>query len=39
LAKKRDGWLRREMGEQEERWVAKKSDGWLFRGIMVWAAK
>jgi hypothetical protein len=29
LAKKRDGWLRREMGGQEERWVAKKRDGSL----------
>ncbi len=42
MVKKRDGWLRREMGGQEERWVAKKRegllrskkrDGWLRRGM------
>ncbi len=33
MDKKRDGWLSREMGGQEEGWVAKKSDVWLCRGM------
>jgi hypothetical protein len=33
VAKKRDGWLRRGMSDQEEGWVAKKRDGWLRLGM------
>ena len=29
MAEKRDGWLRKEMGGSEERWVAKSRDGRL----------
>jgi hypothetical protein len=31
VAKKGNGWLRREMGGKEGRWVAKKGDGWPSR--------
>jgi hypothetical protein len=33
VAKKRDGWLSRRLGGQEEGWVAKKRDERLRRGI------
>jgi hypothetical protein len=33
VAKKRDGWIRRRMGGQEEGWVAKKRDWWLRKGM------
>jgi hypothetical protein len=29
MTKKRDWWLRREMGDKEERWVIRKRDEWL----------
>jgi hypothetical protein len=29
--KKGDGWIRREMGGKEGRWVDKKGDGWIRR--------
>jgi hypothetical protein len=29
VAKERDGWLRRGMGDSEEGWVAMERNGWL----------
>jgi len=33
VAKKGDGWLKREMGGLKGRWVDKKGDGWLKREL------